>query len=643
MTSHYTVESMPPKPLPTEADIVIVGAGMSGLYVAWRLLMEDPKRDICVVDRINRTGGRLDSDLVRFPDGSVVKEEQGGMRFTFDTMDDLMSLLLMLGLDSEIVPFPMNSGGNNRLYFRGHAFTNAQAKADDYAIWGELYDLEQAERRIDPKTIINTVFNRILSSNPDFDQRPDPRTPEFWQAFRLECEWNGIKLIDWSLWNLLTEMGYSNECITLLYRLLGFNGTFLSRMNAGEAFQLLEDFPADPQFFTIVCGFSELPKKLVDAIGMGRIHLMTTVESLTAREGGGYELSTHHTETGERHSILAKDKVVLALPRLALEKLFLRSNAFNELPSERADALWNTLLTTTDQALLKINLYYSEAWWGNRLTGQPPIAFGPNFSDFPLGSVYPFYAIDEALFASIEYRNWLKKNPRPVPPDVERELDRIDRSKYEKPAALTIYCDFLNINFWRALQESGPRFESPLQSGPDNVGPHSFYPASQAVVREATRFFKQLFNSHYVPTPVLTSARIWAGTTEVGVPPWRQVGYGVHQWGMHANDKEVMKDLVEPIAGIYTCGEAFSDYQGWVEGALRSADRVLAEFGLEPISVVYAKEHGPPSKVIRARYKEFSAERIKKHITEDFAPSEDVYGAAALDEGFDVKLTYFDR
>ena len=260
MSSHYTIESMPPKPLPTEADIVIVGAGMSGLYVAWRLLMEDPNRDICIVDRINRTGGRLDSDLVQFPDGSVVKEEQGGMRFTFDTMDDVMSLFLMLGLDSEIVPFPMNSGGNNRLYFRGHAFTNREAKAEDYVIWSELYDLDQAEQGIDPKTIINTVFNRILSANPEFDQRPDPRPPEFWQAFRLECEWNGIKLIDWSLWTLLMQMGYSNECITLLYRLLGFNGTFLSRMNAGEAFQLLEDFPSNPQFFTIVCGFSELPK-----------------------------------------------------------------------------------------------------------------------------------------------------------------------------------------------------------------------------------------------------------------------------------------------------------------------------------------------------------------------------------------------
>ena len=43
------------------------------------------------------------------------------------------------------------------------------------------------------------------------------------------------------------------------------------------------------------------------------------------------------------------------------------------------------------------------------------MTFGPNHSDLPLGTVYPFYAIAAA--------------------------------KYAKPAALTIYCDHLNISF----------------------------------------------------------------------------------------------------------------------------------------------------------------------------------------------------
>lgn len=109
--------------VPSHAKIVVVGAGMAGLYSTWRLLNEtDDNEDIVILERSNRTGGRLDSDLIKFSDGDVVKEEEGGMRFLFEGMDDLMALFMTLGIEEDIVPFPMNSGGNNRLYFRGEGF-----------------------------------------------------------------------------------------------------------------------------------------------------------------------------------------------------------------------------------------------------------------------------------------------------------------------------------------------------------------------------------------------------------------------------------------------------------------------------------------------------------------------------------------
>jgi hypothetical protein len=37
-----------------------------------------------------------------------------------------------------------------------------------------------------------------------------------------------------------------------------------------------------------------------------------------------------------------------------------------------------------------------------------------------------------------------------------------------------------------------------------------------------------------------------------------------------------------PLQHLYICGEAYSDAQGWVEGALQTADLVLAKFGVEP-------------------------------------------------------------
>ena len=103
-------------PVPEEADIVIVGAGMSGLYNAWRIQNEYPDKKVIILEKLPRTGGRLDSDLIEFPHDVTVKEEEGGMRFTF-SMKELISLIYEMGIQDQIVPFPMNSGGNNRLFF----------------------------------------------------------------------------------------------------------------------------------------------------------------------------------------------------------------------------------------------------------------------------------------------------------------------------------------------------------------------------------------------------------------------------------------------------------------------------------------------------------------------------------------------
>lgn len=667
--AHYTfTQPSSDNKIPETADIIVIGAGMAGLYTTWRILEEYPTEEIFIFDKLHRTGGRLDSDLVKFENGETVKEEEGGMRFTFENMDNLMSLLLMMGIDNQVIPFPMDSDGNNRLYFRGESFTNSDAKEDNYSIWERLYNLEAPEREIDPKKIINTVFNRILDVNPDFKERPKIRTPEFWQKFRLECKWKNVTLKEWTLWNLLSDMGYSNECVTLLYKLLGFNGTFMSQMNAGVAYQLLEDFPSDPQFKTLENGFSTLPNALVKKIGKKRIFLKTYLESIDKTEGEEDYILKYTTVDKNENPIpgtVRAKKVILCLPHLALEKLFINSNALNKLSDDkpkgngasdkpkgngasyRSRKLWNTLQTSTNQPLLKINLYYEKAWWGNNITGQPPVAFGPNFSDLPLGSVYPFYSIDEEAIAALEYQNWLNNNDKQLPEDLKKKVEDINNNKYGKPAALTIYCDYLNINFWKALQHNGEKFTSEMQEKYEKMEPKVLFPASQAVVTEATKFFKALFNTHYVPQPILTSARIWQGSVAFNEKPSEQFGYGVHQWALQADDKQVMADLVEPLENIYTCGEAYSDFQGWVEGALRSANLVLKKgFNLKPISEVYKAQHlKSPSDAIQESYQKRVSEMIRKYIdckfSEDLDDTDDTH--TPKQTSFGLSLTYFDK
>lgn len=128
MSTKYFPEAAPRE----EADIVIVGAGISGLYCAWRLIEQDPSRRITVIERLNRTGGRLQTDIINVRPGEVVREEEGGMRFNYG-MTELMQLNYALGLCDDIVPFPMSSdinGANtNRFLLRGRTFTAAGAAA----------------------------------------------------------------------------------------------------------------------------------------------------------------------------------------------------------------------------------------------------------------------------------------------------------------------------------------------------------------------------------------------------------------------------------------------------------------------------------------------------------------------------------
>lgn len=623
--SHFTAAQLTSTDtaIPARVKTLIVGAGMSSLYSAWRILEDDPQADLLIMEKSGRTGGRLDSDLVKFPDAQVVKEEEGGMRFTFEGMDNLMALLLTLGLDKDIVPFPMKIDGNNRLCFRGKSFSNTQACADNFGIWKDLYNLLPDEQNSDPGSMLGTVFNRIVAANPHFTKNPLRRDPQFWQDFRLHCTWHGTRMADWTLWNLLTEMGYSKECIEMLYGISGFNGTFLSAMNAGEAYQLLQDFPTDPDFKTLQHGFSTLPNALVGNIEQqraGRIRLNTVVRGIGARTDAGYVVSYSQQDSEGKiiQGTIVAERIILGVPRTALEQLFNGSDAIHRLPVEQAEQLWNTLQATTNQPLLKINLYFDKCWWGSEFSGQPAVEYGPNLSDLPTGSVYPFYAIDEPTIAALEYLKLKGKSP--IAPGVQAKLDKIRGAKFNRPAALTIYCDYLNINFWKGLQGNGPLFTSPLQQQCSDEKPQKLFAASEAVVTAATGFFQQMFNTNYVPRPTLTSVRIWQGSTLFGLPPDEQFDYGVHQWAVHADDAAVMAYLTEPLPAIHVCGESYSDDQGWVEGALRSANLVLHQaFGLKSIAQAYQDAHHlTPCDAVTRSYAGYAATLIQRYIDPAF-------------------------
>ena len=73
---------------------------------------------------------------------------------------------------------------------------------------------------------------------------------------------------------------------------------------------------------------------------------------------------------------------------------------------------------------------------------------------------------------------------------------------------------------------------------------------------------KLLYPSVKIPQPIQHSAHYWS--------------HGTHYWLPNVNIEEVHNKLLKPFSyPMYICGEAYSTYQAWMEGALETADKVF--------------------------------------------------------------------
>jgi hypothetical protein len=531
--------------LPSSADIVIVGAGVAGLYCAYRLLKENPGRKLIILERLDRIGGRLDTDLVKIKDldGQTIDvvEEEGGMRFN-ESMTELLALLQDLGMYEQIITF--GSGDDNNYYnVRGRSFTVAESKLNNNAIWGTLYDLLPSERNKSPNDIITAIFHDLVVQNGE--SVPTNPTPEFWLRFRLDFKYKNIPLNEWGLWALYRSYGLSQECINMLADSSGFPAVFFAGIPAGGAYQLLEEFPASPQFYTLSKGYESLAlelQKRIDAIQRRpSVFLLTEVNGIDSK-AGRFAVTARR---GEERVSVSCSQIILALPATAIQQLQTTSPALNAEKNPHAEELQKDIESVIPLPLCKVNLYYNQAWWRDQIEGPVPnVANGGSFTSLPLGSVYVF---DPAVVGDAT-----------------------------GPAGLSIYCDFINANFWQTLQDIGPKFTSPLQKEHNRTRPQVMFPASEAIVREATKQLRELFQMISVPRPVLTSFRMWNGA--------HQFGYAAHRWALFADDRKVRKSIASPVKNIFVCNEAFSDDQGWVNGSLRSSNIILQTyFGIQPL------------------------------------------------------------
>ena len=145
-----------------------------------------------------------------------------------------------------------------------------------------------------------------------------------------------------------------------------------------------------------------------------------------------------------------------------------------------------------------------------------------------------------------------------------------------------------NIGFWdgfrpqrRQAWKQGQEVPTPVEpfEGPQAVREDSVwnkYKAPRPMVGEVARQLQTIHSLEFTPPVQAAAFRDW------GDDPY---GGGWNSWNIGVKSEKVKVDITQPIEScpLYICGEAYSDAQGWVEGALQTADIVLGRLGIESL------------------------------------------------------------
>jgi monoamine oxidase len=481
-------------------DTAIVGAGVSGLYTAWRLLGCGQRAGgIAVFEASARVGGRLFS--VTMPGTTGIAAEFGGMRF-LSNQALITSVAAKFGL--RIREFPAG-GSENMFYSRGKRWRAGEI-AKKHPV---PYELRSDELYLDPVELIVKAVQQLVPTMKQLQ-------PDEWAKTKKSFTLDGFPLINWGFRNLLGRF-LSDEALQFVEMGIGYSSV-VRNWNAADALSLLVEVISSPTEKTLVDGMQALPNALAAAVvRLGsmicRQHRLVSLSG-PAQTGDGLHELVFVTPDGPR-AVRAR-RVVLALPRRAIELI----SDCAPLKEPRIAAL---LATVTPRPFGKIFLGHEQPWW------HPlGLTSGRAITDLPVRQIYYF------------------------------------GTEPDRPAGTTGcvtmgYFDGPQLDYWAGLR----RLEQPGASGLTMLDPNG---------PVATEIRRQIAVVHGLDKPVPTPL-------SVGFMNWEEDPYGGgwHTWNQGAKSWEVMKEIAMPVPGtaLHIVGEAWSTNQGWVEGALQTAEAVI--------------------------------------------------------------------
>jgi monoamine oxidase len=517
-------------------DVAIVGGGVSGVFAAWRLLSTGIARDVAVFEASDRIGGRLLS--VEPPGMPHMTAELGGMRYLPSVQPRITKLIELLN-DSpkryepiETFEFPVDEP-DNIAYLRGVHMRFATFKDRPYEIPYRLSFQEQG------KSVGAILVNAIEQIVPGITQ------PSLTEAARREmaqaATLSGEPLYEMGFWEVLARV-LSSEAYQLGIAAGGYQSV-LANWNAADAIPwFLSDFGVTPRYRGFKKGFQQVPLALAAKVVQagGRIQLNARIHGFAWRDGIVELQTTEGMVIRARH-------LILAMPRRSLELLM--PNA----PLLQTASVRRLIGSVTPRPLFKLFTTYREPWWL-----AAGVKSGRSVTDLPIRQTY----------------YW--------------PLETGEPSQKGRSMLMASYDDGLHVSFW-----DGFRPKRGIQWLSTATAAHSFdnvndsistatsgwqqHKAPTMMIAEVQRQLAELHGLKYIPDAIDAAFMDW------GDDPY---GGGWNSWNIGVRSWEVKKQILRPLAEapVYICGEAYSDAQGWVEGALQTAELMLERsFDIKPL------------------------------------------------------------
>ena len=146
-------------------------------------------------------------------------------------------------------------------------------------------------------------------------------------------------------------------------------------------------------------------------------------------------------------------------------------------------------------------------------------------------------------------------------------LRKIIPYNYKKGIIEVCYCDGIRAEYWNNLLVNNNYKD------------------------EVKKELKKVFPNIDIPEPLYIMAHYWKN--------------GTHYWKMGIDSNNIKKKIIKPLNNnLYICGETYSSYHGWIEGALDTSNKVLKCINKKK------KCHVKEKKIILKKY---SMEEVKKH------------------------------